>query len=197
MKPPPSFEDVRLAHGLLASITFVLFMPLGTIAMRTLSFKDLIWFHAGWMAFTYTMAHAALDLGVWMAYILHFDKAHAIIGLIVIGSVLLEPITGLVHHLCYKRAASRPNVAAGGHLSMVGSLGSICSLPLLTSPAQQKWRNSLRRGCWCHVLDMNGCHTHILHQIGRCEGCETGERIFTPDGEKRSVDGRTPSGTIQ
>lgn len=111
-----NFANIRLTHGIMASVAFVIFMPLGAIIIRTLSFKNLIWVHASWMVFAYLMALAALGMGVWMAVTVdELNSAHAIIGIVVIGGVLLQPVTGLVHHLSYKRYGS-PNAATYTHL---------------------------------------------------------------------------------
>ncbi|KAL2068391.1 hypothetical protein VTL71DRAFT_16489 [Oculimacula yallundae] len=107
---------VRMAHAIIASIAFVIFYPLGAMAIRILSFKGLVWMHAGWMIFTYLLVLAAMGMGVWLAVTIKLlDSAHAIIGLVVVGSLLLQPITGLVHHLRYKKVG-RPNAATYPHV---------------------------------------------------------------------------------
>lgn len=114
--PPSNFETVRLTHGILMGIAFVIFMPLGGIAMRTMSFKGLVWIHAGWMMFAYIIALAAMGLGIWAAVQINYlGTYHAIIGLVVIGCLLLQPITGLVHHLIWRKKQAR-NVATYPHL---------------------------------------------------------------------------------
>jgi len=96
--------------------------------MRLLSFKGLVWVHAGFMMFTYAMALAVLGMGVWIAHTLHkLDTAHAIIGIVVIGCLLLQPITGLLHHIWYK-SKGRPNAATYPHIwwgRAVVTLGAI------------------------------------------------------------------------
>lgn len=92
---PSKLNSIRLAHGILASIEFVVLMPFGAIAIHILSFKGLIWLHAGWMIFAYTMVLAALGMGMWMAVTLDLiDSPHAIIGLVASSALLLQPITG-------------------------------------------------------------------------------------------------------
>ena len=56
-----------LAHGALMGVAFVALFPLGAIAMRVLSFRGLIWWHAATQIFAYTMALAGMGLGVWIA----------------------------------------------------------------------------------------------------------------------------------
>jgi hypothetical protein len=50
---PSNFKAFLIAHAVLAPVAFVLFFPLGAISTRLMSFKGLIWFHAGWMIFTH------------------------------------------------------------------------------------------------------------------------------------------------
>ena len=54
-----------IAHGVLMSLAFVIFYPLGAILIRALSFKGLVWVHAGVQVFAYTLALAGMGIGVW------------------------------------------------------------------------------------------------------------------------------------
>ncbi|KAH6698973.1 hypothetical protein BKA61DRAFT_530202 [Leptodontidium sp. MPI-SDFR-AT-0119] len=111
-----TFNNVRMAHAILGPIAFVIFYPLGAIAMRVLSFKSLVYMHAGWMLFTYLMVLACMGMGVWMAVLRdQMNTPHSIIGLVVVGSLLIQPVTGLTHHLLYKRVG-RPNGATYPHI---------------------------------------------------------------------------------
>jgi hypothetical protein len=68
------------------------------------------------MAFTYTLVLASTGMGVWMAVVTEqLDTAHAIVGLVVVGSLLFQPISGFVHHLRHKRSG-RPNIATYSHI---------------------------------------------------------------------------------
>jgi len=105
-----------MAHAAIAPLVFALFMPLGAIMIRTFTFRGVLWFHAGWMVFSYTLSLAALGTGIYLAYYIHvLDSAHAIIGLTVICGCILQPVTGLVHHLLYK-SVGRPNKATYPHV---------------------------------------------------------------------------------
>ena len=48
-------------------VAFVAFFPLGAIAVRVLSFRGLIWWHAATQIFGYVLALAGMGLGVWIA----------------------------------------------------------------------------------------------------------------------------------
>ncbi|KAH7321931.1 hypothetical protein BKA65DRAFT_513289 [Rhexocercosporidium sp. MPI-PUGE-AT-0058] len=111
-----TYENVRMAHAILAPIAFVIFYPLGAIAIRLLSFKSLVYMHAGWMMFTYLIVLGSMGMGVWIAVTSkQLDTAHSIIGLVVVGCLLIQPVTGLTHHLLYKRVG-RPNAATYPHI---------------------------------------------------------------------------------
>lgn len=100
---PSSYDTVRLAHAVIGPIAFVLLYPLGAMTIRMLNFKNVVWFHAGWMAFTYLLVLTTLGLGIWMAIVSdQLNNYHAIIGITVAGCLLVQPITGLTHHLLYK-----------------------------------------------------------------------------------------------
>ena len=89
---------------------FVLFMPLGVFLIRLTSFNGLVWAHAGIQASAYTVALAAFGLGAWMATVSDQWVAfngHPIIGTIVIGLLLLQPVLGYVHHLIYVKEHKR------------------------------------------------------------------------------------------
>ncbi|CZS90816.1 related to cellobiose dehydrogenase [Rhynchosporium agropyri] len=112
----PKFNRILIAHAIIGPIAFVIFYPLGAMTIRLLSFKGLVWMHAGWMVFTYLLVLISMGLGVWLAVnTKQLDTAHAIIGLVVVGSLLLQPITGLLHHLKYKKVG-RPNAGTYPHI---------------------------------------------------------------------------------
>lgn len=114
--PPSNYNKVLLAHAVLGPVAFAILFPTGAILIRVLSFKGLVWLHAGWMISTYAVVLLTMSLGVWMAVKSDLiGTYHAIIGLVVVGSLLLQPITGLVHHRIIKRTG-RPNFATYPHI---------------------------------------------------------------------------------
>ncbi|PQE22204.1 hypothetical protein CJF32_00004588 [Rutstroemia sp. NJR-2017a WRK4] len=113
---PSNYGSVVIAHGVLASLAYVILFPTGAIAIRMFNFRNLLWFHAWWMVTTYMLALTSLGMAAWLAYWTHnLGSAHAIIGFIVAGCLALQPITGLVHHILYKRRG-RPNTATYPHV---------------------------------------------------------------------------------
>lgn len=57
----------KIAHGTIMGLAFALFFPIGGIIIRVLSFRGLIWVHAGLQMLTYTLALAGMGLGVYIA----------------------------------------------------------------------------------------------------------------------------------
>ena len=57
---------VLIAHGVLMSLAFVVFFPIGAIAVRLLKSPRTPWIHSGWQFFAYLLALAGMGLGVWM-----------------------------------------------------------------------------------------------------------------------------------
>jgi hypothetical protein len=134
-KPPPVFTKVLMAHATILPLAFVVFYPFGAILIRLSSFEGIVWLHAGWMIFTYLTVLGGMSLvrlspsishsflytnnvvqGVWIAVILdELTTYHAIIGLVVTGALLLQPLTGLLHHLLFRRY-SRSSRATYSHV---------------------------------------------------------------------------------
>ena len=100
-------HKIALTHGVIMSIAFVAFFPAGALLVRLFSLS--IWYHAGIQLFAYALAITGLGLGAWLVVAegaLH-QSAHPIIGIVVISMLLLQPITGLIHHAIYKKKQSR------------------------------------------------------------------------------------------
>jgi len=114
--PPSNYNKVRMAHAILGPVAFALLFPFGAMFIRVFDFRGMVWAHAGWMMATYTVILASMGMGVWMAVMTDaLDTAHAVIGLVVVGCLLVQPITGLTHHLLWKRSG-RPNPATYFHI---------------------------------------------------------------------------------
>lgn len=63
----PIRPNAVITHGTLMGFAFAFLFPLGAILIRTLSFRGLVWLHAGIQFFAYLLALAGLGLGVWIA----------------------------------------------------------------------------------------------------------------------------------
>lgn len=60
-----------IAHGVLASLAFVVFFPFGAISIRLFSFPGLVWFHAIFQVLAYLIFIAAFGLGIYLATQIH------------------------------------------------------------------------------------------------------------------------------
>ena len=58
---------VVIAHGICMGLVFAVFFPFGGSILRSLNFRGLVWFHAGWQLFSYAIALAGLGMGIWIA----------------------------------------------------------------------------------------------------------------------------------
>ncbi|KKY31784.1 putative integral membrane protein [Diaporthe ampelina] len=100
--------NVQTAHGVLGCLAFALFFPMGAVLLRVFPRRLTVWLHAAWQIFTWLIALAVMAMGIWMAngneYMLSY---HARIGLVVCCGLALQPLTGLLHHLRFKKTGGR------------------------------------------------------------------------------------------
>jgi hypothetical protein len=116
-----TFEDAPeiavLAHGVLMTMVFAFFLPLGAILLRVVRSKNTAWIHGMWQMFFLMVAVAAFGVGAWMATIQGqwtTSNGHPIIGTVVVGLLLFQPIGGILHHRAYKRT-NGPTAVGAGH----------------------------------------------------------------------------------
>ncbi|KAF1999794.1 iron reductase domain protein [Amniculicola lignicola CBS 123094] len=104
----PLNKAMLIAHGVLASLAFVVFFPAGAIAIRLASFPGVVWFHAAFQVFAYVVYIVAFGLGVYIANSLDMlDENHPIIGIVIFAVLFLQPILGLLHHMLFKKYRTR------------------------------------------------------------------------------------------
>lgn len=98
-----------MAHGILGCLAFAFFFPAGGIIIRVLPYRWTIWLHTAWQLFAYAMAIATMAMGIWMAQseAEYMETYHARIGLVVVCVLFLQPFTGVVHHLGFKKSGGR------------------------------------------------------------------------------------------
>lgn len=60
-----------IAHGVLASLAFVIFFPFGAISIRLFSFPGLLWFHAIVQVVAYLLFISAFGIGIYLATQIH------------------------------------------------------------------------------------------------------------------------------
>jgi hypothetical protein len=97
-----------IAHGVLASLAFVILFPMGSIAIRLASFPGIIWIHAAFQIFAYIVYIAGFGLGVYLAKDLNLmSQSHPIIGIVVLLVLFVQPILGWMHHTMFRKYAHR------------------------------------------------------------------------------------------
>ncbi|KAI4856553.1 hypothetical protein E4T45_01983 [Aureobasidium sp. EXF-8846] len=82
-------QRAMIAHGVLASLAFVIFFPFGAISIRLFSFPGLLWFHAVVQIIAYLLFIAAFGIGIYLATQIHM------------------PILGYMHHRLFKKYKRR------------------------------------------------------------------------------------------
>jgi hypothetical protein len=93
-----------IAHGVLASLAFVILFPAGSIAIRLASFPGVVWLHGAFQIFAYLIYIAAFALGVRLACQLSLlNTYHPIIGIVVMVVIFFQPILGFMHHRVFKK----------------------------------------------------------------------------------------------
>jgi len=101
-------KTMLIAHGVLASLAFVILFPTGAIAIRLASFPGLVWVHAAFQGLAYLVYIAGFGLGVYMAKNLRLlDHYHPIIGMVVLVLVSTQAVSGWVHHRQFKKQPGR------------------------------------------------------------------------------------------
>lgn len=109
-----------IAHGVLASLAFVVLFPIGSILIRLASFRGLWLIHGLFQIFAFVVYIAAFALGIWMTQqapsqanlIGHY---HPIIGIVLFIVLLIQPVLGLVHHFQFMKHGTR-TFCSYGHL---------------------------------------------------------------------------------
>ncbi|KAI4742065.1 hypothetical protein E4T50_07497, partial [Aureobasidium sp. EXF-12298] len=101
-------QRAMIAHGVLASLAFVIFFPFGAISIRLFSFPGLLWFHAIVQVVAYLLFIAAFGIGIYLATQIHMlDQAHPIIGIVLFILIFFQPILGYMHHRLFKKYKRR------------------------------------------------------------------------------------------
>ncbi|KAI4959927.1 hypothetical protein J4E86_001545 [Alternaria arbusti] len=108
---PSKKRTMLIAHGVLASLAFVILFPSGAIAIRLASFPGIVWLHAGFQILAYMVYIAAFGMGIWLALPIsgghYISSYHAIIGILVFCLVFFMPFLGTLHHILFKKTQRR------------------------------------------------------------------------------------------
>jgi hypothetical protein len=107
-----SRETMLLAHGVMASLAFVAFFPIGGILIRAASFTGLIWVHAALQIIGFLIYLVAFGIGIWIAVNgQYLSNAHPIIGIVLFLVLLAQPLSGFLHHRFFKKHGRRTTVS--------------------------------------------------------------------------------------
>lgn len=111
-------NNIILAHGVLASLAFLALFPTGGILIRIASFTGLIWVHAACQLLGYMIYIIAFGLGIYYATEMDLtSNSHPIIGIALFILLLIQPLSGLLHHKLFKKHETR-TAWSYGHLSI-------------------------------------------------------------------------------
>lgn len=115
----PTRRNILIAHGVIMSLAWVIFFPLGALIIRAISARYTIHMHSITQIFAYVLALIGMSLGIYVA--LKPDNVisdyHPVIGLVVMGLATVQPILGSVHHSIYK-TQGRPTWWATAHVTL-------------------------------------------------------------------------------
>lgn len=116
--PPSNITQIMIAHGVLASLAFVILWPVGAMIVRLATFSSFVKIHVAIQLLAWTIFIAAFGMGAYMASVYDLtSNRHPIIGITVFALVLFQPIFGYLHHRNYKQTGRR-NTWSFIHLSI-------------------------------------------------------------------------------
>jgi hypothetical protein len=90
-------EKAVIAHGVLASLAFVLSLPFGSILIRVVSFPGVWLVHGLFQIFAAIIYVAAFGIGIWLASnapIPLLGSYHGVIGIVVFCILVVQPFLG-------------------------------------------------------------------------------------------------------
>nr|OQO27787.1 hypothetical protein B0A51_05845 [Rachicladosporium sp. CCFEE 5018] len=103
-----SRNTVLVAHGVMASLAFLVVFPIGGILVRVANFSGLVWVHAGLQMLAWLIYLVAFCMGVWLATNTDdIKKAHPVIGIALFLVLLVQPVLGWMHHKMFKEKRTR------------------------------------------------------------------------------------------
>ena len=109
-------QNIILAHGVLASLAFLVFFPLGSIIMRVGGFNGVLQAHIATQVLSWLLFVTAFGLGLWYSTTgEEMNEAHPIIGIVVFAMLVVQPLAGWLHHRQFVRSGQR-NAVSHGHI---------------------------------------------------------------------------------
>ncbi len=111
-EPTSTANQIIIIHAVLASLAWVLFMPVGAILLRlNIQSPIILKLHAACQIFGYLVYVVAVGMGLWIirqapSQADLFSDPHPKIGLVILAVALFQPLWGLVHHRIFKKGAA-------------------------------------------------------------------------------------------
>ncbi|KAK4465883.1 hypothetical protein QBC42DRAFT_333156 [Cladorrhinum samala] len=109
----------RTIHGILAAVSMVILFPVGSVLLRVLPGKLGVWVHALFQVLAACVYVAGVGLGIYLVTVVRIPgrsgslltdpsiNYHPIIGLVLLGLFLIQPVIGLIHHARFKKLQRR------------------------------------------------------------------------------------------
>ncbi|KAF2208610.1 hypothetical protein CERZMDRAFT_10258, partial [Cercospora zeae-maydis SCOH1-5] len=140
-------ERVMTAHGVVASLSWAMVMPLGAIAIRRVPSSKAWLIHAGIMTWGLVMFTSAFGMAIWNMAQWKSDInefVHTIIGTAVFAFAWLQPFLGLAHHFMWAKTQKRTLISGlhvyfGRLLISVGMVNGALGLALASVDGPKKW----------------------------------------------------------
>lgn len=107
-------SNILLAHGVLASLAFLVFFPVGAIIMRLGGFNSVLKVHVATQILSWLLFATAFGLGLYYGVTGNYmSEAHPIIGIVLIAMLMFQPLAGWLHHKQFVRSGQRSAVSHG------------------------------------------------------------------------------------
>ncbi|PPJ55887.1 hypothetical protein CBER1_03784 [Cercospora berteroae] len=111
-------DSYLIAHAVFACLSVAFVLPIGGIIIRIGGFSQAVLVHQLIQWFGLIMFIIAFGLGAYYATEDNYwSEAHPIIGTVVFGLMLSQPIFGIIHHQMFKKVGGR-TAASWFHLSV-------------------------------------------------------------------------------
>ena len=120
-------RNILLIHGIFASLTFLVFFPIGAIVIRLGRFNNVLKVHIGLQVFSWLLFITASGLGLYYGVTGNYmTEAHPIIGIVLVALMVVQPLAGWLHHKQFVRSGQRSTISHG-HV-WIGRIGIILGI---------------------------------------------------------------------
>ncbi|KAF1358559.1 integral membrane protein, partial [Lizonia empirigonia] len=110
-------SNILLVHGILGSLAFLVFFPVGAIVMRLGGFNNVLMIHIAIQIFSWLLFITSFGLGLYYGvtgdYSDYMTESHPIIGLVLVALMVFQPLAGWFHHRQFLRTGQRSAISHG------------------------------------------------------------------------------------